>query len=420
MFKSKYARALVVGLGLTFITTGAAFGDPGDQPVSNSVSALVKMVDYGDGPVMAVPPAVAPDEQYRSEYPLREPVAPGAEPAVDADLISAPAVKVLVDGQPLDFADGNPYLDRETSRVYVPLRYVSEALGAVVDWKPETRTAVVELKGHSIEMAVDEAVPLVNGSPGAELDAPARLKDGRVMVPLRFVSETLGYAVDWAGEEGTVWIETPAEAEDESKISITAQLVQSVTDEIEVNMRIPVISGLPDRALEEKINAEFAQKAEDFRKEIEEPFAEYKESMEKYGGPVHAFQAVTDYDEHYNQDGLLSISVSYYGFQGGAHGFTVKETLNLDVETGERLTIADFFGPEEDYKSIVVRTIQEAIAANPDMYFEDALDTVAQITDGQQFYIKDDGHIVVYFGQYEIGPYAIGMPEFDIPVSMMP
>jgi hypothetical protein len=44
---------------------------------------------------------------------------------------------------------------------------------------------------------------------------------------------------------------------------------------------------------------------------------------------------------------------------------------------------------------------------------------MAKITDEQPFYIGD-GQIVVYFAQYEIAPYAAGMSEFAIPVSVMP
>lgn len=247
------------------------------------------------------------------------------------------------------------------------------------------------------------------------------------MVPLRFVSETFGYAVDWAGAERTVFIETPTKEPGEvsAPVTITERLAQSLTDEAEVNMRIPVLSGLPDPVLEKEINAELLAKAEAFRDEIIAQFAGYKEAVEEAGGPVRPFQVVAMYDDHYNQDGLLSITVSYYGFTGGAHGFTVRETLNLDVNSGQKLTMADFLGP--DYKEIVVREIQaqiaeafaEATEENPAIFFENAAETVAEIAADKEFYIGD-GEIVVHFAQYDIAPYAAGMPEFAIPVSVMP
>lgn len=336
----------------------------------------------------------------------------------------APAVKVMLNGGKVDFADGAPYLDGQAGQVFVPLRHISTALGADVDWQAETKTAVVRQAGKNIEMTVNQKQPLVDGAPGKALDAPAQLRNGRVMVPLRFVSETLGYAVVWSGENSTVSITAPAAKP--KAVNVNERLVQSATDEAEVNMRIPVLSGLADPALEKEINAAFLQKAEDFRGEVLAGFAEYKEAMEQTGGPVRPYAVDTAYTENYNQDGLLSLTVEYYQFTGGAHGSTLKETLNLDVDSGRVLTMADFLGP--DYKDIVVREIQKQIAAHPERYFthelgfdgiEDARDTAARIAADQQFYIAD-GKIVVYFQQYDIAPYAAGFPEFAVPVTAMP
>ncbi len=346
----------------------------------------------------------------------------GAASASGPEKLSSrfPPVKVVVGGEQLGFADGTPYHDLNSGQVYLPLRRVLTALGAEVGWQQETAAAVVKHGGRIIVMPANGSMPQVDGSPGPNLGFPARLEGGRLMVPSGFVSEVLGCGTEWKEGESTLKIEAPAVAEPEpGAITITERSVQATAEEAEVNMRIPMISGLQDQVLEEEINARFMQKAEDFRREIIEPYAEYKASMEQYGGPVHPFQVFVDYDVHYNLNGLLSISVSYYGFQGGAHGFTVRETLNLDVNTGKVLTLGDFFGQDENYKDIVSRKILEQIAASPEMYFEEAPDTVAKITGDQPFYIGD-GQIVIYFAQYEIAPYAAGMPEFAVPLPHMP
>ncbi len=123
-------------------------------------------------------------------------------------MAGAQSVQVTVNGCQVDCSDGAPYLDRETARVYVPLRFVSEALGAVVDWDAESGTATVRLEDadRSVQMAVGASVPVIDGSPGVTLDAPARLEDGRLMVPLRFISEALGFRTTWDAEKATVSI----------------------------------------------------------------------------------------------------------------------------------------------------------------------------------------------------------------------
>ncbi|MDI6711041.1 MAG: RsiV family protein [Thermoanaerobacterales bacterium] len=92
---------------------------------------------------------------------------------------------------------------------------------------------------------------------------------------------------------------------------------------------------------------------------------------------------------------------------------------NLDTRTGKTLLLKDFFKPGEDYQSLVAGEIRKQISARPQDFYEDAADRVKTIREDQPFYIKE-GAVVVYFGQYEIAPYATGMPEFEIPVSAMP
>lgn len=116
----------------------------------------------------------------------------------------AQPVRVNVDGKRVDCADGAPYLDREAARVYVPLGFVSTALGAEVGWDAEAGAAAVRLAGKSIAISPGKAVPVIDGRPGAALDAPARLENGRLMVPVRFISETLGFEALWDAARAVV------------------------------------------------------------------------------------------------------------------------------------------------------------------------------------------------------------------------
>ncbi|RYG47297.1 copper amine oxidase N-terminal domain-containing protein [bacterium] len=81
------------------------------------------------------------------------------------------------------------------NRVQIQMRPIFEALGAFVQWFPENRK-VVATKG-------DKEVSLIIGQNFAYklkphlLDYPPRIVNGRVMVPLRFVAETLGASVEW-------------------------------------------------------------------------------------------------------------------------------------------------------------------------------------------------------------------------------
>lgn len=112
-------------------------------------------------------------------------------------------VTVTVDAKKVNFPDGKPLL--EESRVLIPVRFVSEALGAKVDYK--NRTVLIKQSAKSISMKVNTSI-VTSGDKRIFLDVPARLQKGRVYVPLRFVSEALGANVDWNSKKYLVAITT--------------------------------------------------------------------------------------------------------------------------------------------------------------------------------------------------------------------
>lgn len=117
------------------------------------------------------------------------------------NLRSGAGIEVHVNGRKVEFPDQKPFIVPEVQRTYVPLRFVSEALGADVEWDGAAKAAVVSTDGKNIRMPVGTNIAQVNGV-NTPLDAPAMLVDGRTMVPLRFVSEVLGADVDWVAPEG--------------------------------------------------------------------------------------------------------------------------------------------------------------------------------------------------------------------------
>lgn len=111
-------------------------------------------------------------------------------------------ITVTLNGEQLHF-DVLPIL--ENSRVLVPLRAIFETLGATVDWNGTTGT-VTAAKGNSIvTLTVGENMAYKNGA-RVELDVPAKIVNGRTLVPVRFVSEALGERVYWIPKTSTVLI----------------------------------------------------------------------------------------------------------------------------------------------------------------------------------------------------------------------
>ncbi len=119
-------------------------------------------------------------------------------------------VVVFVEGEQIDFPDQGPFIDPAADRTYVPIRFVSEALGAEVDWDKNSRTVYIKDKQIDISLTIGAYSYFVNSDPKT-LDAPAILEGDRTLVPLRFVSEALGREVGYVqwGAFGRVDIYMP-------------------------------------------------------------------------------------------------------------------------------------------------------------------------------------------------------------------
>ncbi len=90
-------------------------------------------------------------------------------------------------------------------RTMVPVRFISEALGLAIDWDGATRTVIIGTdNAMRLQIGADQ-ITRADGS-SIKLDAPAVIVEGRTMVPLRAIAELSGATVDWDGETKTVLI----------------------------------------------------------------------------------------------------------------------------------------------------------------------------------------------------------------------
>ncbi|MEW6447518.1 MAG: serine hydrolase [Bacillota bacterium] len=102
----------------------------------------------------------------------------------------------------------------EKGRILVPLRNIAEPLGAEVSWDGASKTAAINRAGKYVTVQIGSEAAVVNGRE-TMLSVPASLFCGRTMVPLRFVSEAFGARVEWDGENRlvSIWLadEVPQE-----------------------------------------------------------------------------------------------------------------------------------------------------------------------------------------------------------------
>ncbi|MGG1661348.1 stalk domain-containing protein [Brevibacillus sp. NRS-1366] len=119
-----------------------------------------------------------------------------------------PTVSLVINGKGV-FSDVKPL--RENGRMLVPIRTVAEATGAAVGYDAATRQVTLGEKGKHVSLIVNSRIAYVNGK-RFTLDVPPKIVNKRTVVPIRFVSEALGYRLHWDGTAGVAQIESrPAE-----------------------------------------------------------------------------------------------------------------------------------------------------------------------------------------------------------------
>lgn len=112
-------------------------------------------------------------------------------------------IYVTVDGATLNF-DQPPIMQND--RVLVPMRLIFETLGATVEWDEYNQYVKATKEDISITMQIGNSTMVKNGQ-YITLDTAPILLNGRTLVPVRAVAESLEATVEWRGEINTVVIE---------------------------------------------------------------------------------------------------------------------------------------------------------------------------------------------------------------------
>jgi len=111
-------------------------------------------------------------------------------------------IKLYINGQQVK-SDAPPLIIK--NRTMVPLRIISENLGASVDWQANNKPIYIKMEGHTISLQVGKMTATIDGTKKT-LDVTPQLINNRTYVPLRFVSEALGAQVDWVAATRAVYV----------------------------------------------------------------------------------------------------------------------------------------------------------------------------------------------------------------------
>ncbi|WP_042195432.1 N-acetylmuramoyl-L-alanine amidase [Paenibacillus camerounensis] len=115
--------------------------------------------------------------------------------------------KIFLDGKELTAGQNAP-VENVGGSVMVPLRMISENLGYKVDWDQSSKTVTISQQLTTIKLVIDQTAASVDDKTVVLANAPLN-RNGTTLVPIRFISEQFGLTVSWDNTQKTVTLITP-------------------------------------------------------------------------------------------------------------------------------------------------------------------------------------------------------------------
>lgn len=164
--------------------------------------------------------------------------------------------------------------------------------------------------------------------------------------------------------------------------------------------------------------------------------------------PFRRYEYYLDFNITYNKNCNLSLYYDTYIYTGGAHGNTIRRSDTWNLQTGKLMSVTDYLEDKGNYREFligeIIRIIEETIGTDRFIYFEDYNQLVRDTFQEDSFYLIEDinesnnnkpddqksgyiyneddssdstSGIIIYFQQYDIGPYVSGITKFFIPFT---
>ncbi|MGB5824776.1 MAG: DUF3298 domain-containing protein [Proteocatella sp.] len=223
---------------------------------------------------------------------------------------------------------------------------------------------------------------------------------------------------------------SPSFAESMMKVPVIGGIVRVINfsqykydkDTYNANMDAPIIDGLQDEELQKTLNSKYLEANKKLFEEFEKDVAK----MEEFGDGGH-LGVDTGYVIKTNNDEILSIGRYYVNTVGSSSTTFTYDTIDKKNEIV--ITLPSLF-KDESYVDKISKNIIEQMTAQTEAdeeksYWikgngelsEDA--GFEKIKSDQQFYVNEEGKLVISFDKYEVAAGYMGVIEFEIPTEVI-
>ncbi len=303
------------------------------------------------------------------------------------------------------------WVREEGGELFLPVRNISEYLGYGVSWSPVDRTIGLDGEGQAISLDLVNTKIRANDHEYFMMYLPVMIKNRTYMME-DFFADNLHLRVQRDQTANRVLLTSVQENE----ISIKTVQVLSETEALIQTIQYPVISGLDDASVQTGINSMFKQLADQAVLRGVKNAEELAPARIEYPDMPGQCETYFDYQIKYNQNGILSLVFQEYQYAGGAHGYTIQTAYTLNLETGQQYALRDLFKTDADYVALLSNSVKDQLDARG--LTIGLFEPFSQIDPDHSFYLNNNG-VVVYFQQYEILPYAAGIQEFTTDYAVL-
>lgn len=201
---------------------------------------------------------------------------------------------------------------------------------------------------------------------------------------------------------------------------LTFRSYETERDNIAVSVEIPTIEMIAEDTgiTVDEINREILERCNQYADDAVLRAEEYRTAFLKTGGTEeewaeHNIKITVDYEIKQQNNDYLSFVVR--GTENWTTAYSESKYYNLDLRTGEMVTLKDMLG--SDYLELANESIKEQIAERQkagETFFTEEEGGFAGIWEDAKFYINENNRPVIVFEKYEIAPGSSGEIEFEI------
>lgn len=201
---------------------------------------------------------------------------------------------------------------------------------------------------------------------------------------------------------------------------LTFRSYETEKDNIAVSVEIPTIEMIAEDTgiTVDEINREILDRCNQYADDAVLRAEEYRTAFLETGGTQeewaeHNIKITVDYEIKQHNNDYLSFVVR--GTENWTSAYSESKYYNLDLRTGEMVTLKDMLG--SDYLELANESIKEQIAERQkagEKFFTEEEGGFAGISEDAKFYINENNRPVIVFEKYEITPGSLGEIEFEI------